>query len=40
VEPLGDAEGGATVKKLILVLALLSLGVAAFAIIRNRRAEA
>jgi len=27
-------------KKLILVLALLSLGVAAFALIRSRRAEA
>jgi hypothetical protein len=34
------ARGGATVKKLILVLALLSLGVAAFAIIRSRRTEA
>jgi hypothetical protein len=32
-------RGGATVKKLILVLALLSLGVAAFAVIRSRRAE-
>jgi len=27
-------------KKLILVLALLSLGVAAFAVIRSRRSEA
>jgi len=33
-------RGGATVKKLILVLAILSLGVAAFAIMRSRRADA
>jgi hypothetical protein len=33
-------EGRDTVKKLLLILALLSLGAAAFAIARSRRAEA
>src|SRR5207253_8059754 len=36
----GTRRGEEPMKKLILVLALLSLGVAAFAVIRSRRSEA
>ena len=34
------AEGRDVVKKVLLILALLTLGAAAFAVMRNRRAEA